>query len=252
MGRNAGQLRAVYFGLCMAGMGAGPTGRTFYVGINTLISALPPSKSKQRKKARIKLAISTVETKMMMNAITRLLPRQSATSKLSRCAAYASSRSVHIEKKIEELGIELPAAPAPKANYNIICKVPDENTLYVSGHLPIKADGTLITGALAPEDGGLTVEEGYEAARHCGLNIIATLKNHLGDLDKVEQVVKVFGIVNSSTDFKHQHLVMDGCSDLIMEVFNKPIGYHARSAIGTNTLPLDASVEVEAIFKIKS
>jgi enamine deaminase RidA (YjgF/YER057c/UK114 family) len=188
----------------------------------------------------------------MMNAITRLLPRQSATSKLSRCAAYAISRSVHIEKKIEELGIELPAAPAPKANYNIICQVPNENTLYVSGHLPIKADGTLITGALAPESGGLTVEEGYEAARHCGLNIIATLKNHLGDLDKVEQVVKVFGIVNSSTDFKHQHLVMDGCSDLIMEVFNKPIGYHARSAIGTNTLPLDASVEVEAIIKIKS
>jgi len=189
---------------------------------------------------------------MMMNAITRLLPRQSAASKLSRCAAYASSRSVHIEKKIEELGIELPAAPAPKANYNIICQVPNENTLYVSGHLPIKADGTLITGALAPEGGGLTVEEGYEAARYCGLNIIATLKNHLGDLDKVEQVVKVFGIVNSSTDFKHQHLVMDGCSDLIMEVFNKPIGYHARSAIGTNTLPLDASVEVEAIIKIKS
>lgn len=62
---------------------------------------------------------------------------------------------------------------------------------------------------------------------------------------------QVFGIVNSHTDFKHQHLVMDGCSDLIMEVFDKPIGYHARSAIGTNTLPLDASVEVEAIVKIK-
>ena len=66
------------------------------------------------------------------------------------------------------------------------------------------------------------------------------------------QVIKVFGIVNSSTDFKHQHLVMDGCSDVIMEVFDKPVGYHARSAIGTNTLPLDASVEVEAIVKIKS
>ncbi|KAK1744662.1 YjgF-like protein [Skeletonema marinoi] len=186
-----------------------------------------------------------------MNAMIRQLPRLSAAStKLSRCAF--ASRSVHIEKKIEELGIELPAAPAPKANYNITCRVPDENTLYVSGHLPITADGTLITGALNPEGGGLTVEEGYEAARHCGLNIIATLKNHLGDLDKVEQVIKVFGIVNSSTDFKHQHLVMDGCSDVIMEVFDKPVGYHARSAIGVNTLPLDASVEVEAIVKIKS
>lgn len=186
-----------------------------------------------------------------MNAMIRQLPRLSAASnKLSRCAF--ASRNVHIEKKIEELGIELPAAPAPKANYNITCSAPGENTLYVSGHLPIKADGTLITGALNPEGGGLTVEEGYEAARHCGLNIISTLKNHLGDLDRVEQVVKVFGIVNSSTDFKHQHLVMDGCSDVIMEVFDKPIGYHARSAIGVNTLPLDASVEVEAIIKIKS
>ena len=185
-----------------------------------------------------------------MNAMIRQLPRLSAaTSKLSRCAF--ASRSVHIEKKIEDLGIELPAAPAPKANYNITCSVPGENTLYVSGHLPIKADGTLITGALNPEGGGLSVEQGYEAARHCGLNIISTLKNHLGDLDRVEQVVKVFGIVNSSTEFKHQHLVMDGCSDVIMEVFDKPIGYHARSAIGVNTLPLDASVEVEAIIKIK-
>lgn len=237
IGQKAGQVRAVYFGFCMAGWGLALQIRTFHVGIQyTLIEP--------------KQVLKHIKT--MMNAITRLLPRQSATSKLSRCAAYASSRSVHIEKKIEELGIELPAAPAPKANYNIICRVPDENTLYVSGHLPIKADGTLITGALAPESGGLTVEEGYEAARHCGLNIIATLKNHLGDLDKVEQVVKVFGIVNSSTDFKHQHLVMDGCSDVIVEVFNKPIGYHARSAIGTNTLPLDASVEVEAIIKIKS
>ena len=109
----------------------------------------------------------------------------------------------------------------------------------------------MITGTLGPDNGGLTVEEGYDAARHCGLNIIATLKKQLGDLDRVEQVVKVFGIVSSHTDFKHQHLVMDGCSDVIKEVFDKPIGYHARSAIGTNTLPLNAPVEVEAIVKIK-
>ena len=70
-------------------------------------------------------------------------------------------------------------------------------------------------------------------------------------LSKTNTYPKVFGIVNSHTDFKHQHLVMDGCSDVIMEVFDKPIGYHARSAIGVNTLPLDASVEVEAIVKIK-
>lgn len=92
---------------------------------------------------------------------------------------------------------------------------------------------------------------GYEAARNCGLNIISTLKEHVGDLDRVEQIVKVFGIVQSTNDFKEQHLVMDGCSDVIMEVFGKPVGYHARSAIGTNTLPVDISVEVEAVVQIK-
>jgi enamine deaminase RidA (YjgF/YER057c/UK114 family) len=152
-----------------------------------------------------------------------------------------------------------------------------------------QADGELIAGAIGPDTGGLTVKEGYDAARTCGLNLIATLKSQLGDLDRVEQVVKVcyllrnyqlghaslyfcgiitvlsanrvycafgyicqvFGIVNSHVDFKHQHLVMDGCSDLMMEVFDKPVGYHARSAIGTNTLPLDVSVEIEMIVKFK-
>ena len=98
---------------------------------------------------------------------------------------------------------------------------------------------------------GIDVDQGYAAARQCGLNIVATLKNHLGDLDRVKQVVKVFGIVNSATDFKLQHKIMDGCSDVIMDIFDKPVGYHARSAIGTNTLPLDTLVEVEAIVQIK-
>jgi enamine deaminase RidA (YjgF/YER057c/UK114 family) len=123
--------------------------------------------------------------------------------------------------------------------------------MYISGHLPLKADGTLITGRIGPESGGETIEHGYEAARHAGLNLISTMKEQLGDLDRVEQVVKVFGIVQSTNDFKSQHLVMDGCSNVIMEVFDKPVGYHARSAIGTSTLPLDMSVEVEAIVQIK-
>lgn len=80
---------------------------------------------------------------------------------------------------------------------------------------------------------------------------MATLKQELGDLDRVEKVVKVFGIVQSTNDFKEQHLVMDGCSDTIIEVFGDDVGYHARSAIGTSTLPIDISVEVEAIVQIK-
>ncbi|KAL3786735.1 hypothetical protein HJC23_005298 [Cyclotella cryptica] len=186
--------------------------------------------------------------------LTSLINRKVASS-VARVASSITEhgahhlRSFHIERRIKELEIDLPTAPLPKANYNIVCMSGD--TLYVSGHLPIKGDGTLITGAVGPDDAGLTVEAGNEAARHCGLNIVSTLKEQLGDLDRVEQVVKIFGIVNSQANFKHQHLVMDGCSDLIMEIFGKPIGYHARSAIGVNTLPLNATVEVEAIIKIK-
>jgi enamine deaminase RidA (YjgF/YER057c/UK114 family) len=97
---------------------------------------------------------------------------------------------IHIEKKLEELGIELPPAPTPKANYNIVCHASGD-MLYISGHLPIKADGTLMVGRIGPESDGKSVGHGYEAARHAGLNLISTMKEQLGDLDRVEQVVKV-------------------------------------------------------------
>mmetsp|Transcript_5647 Transcript_5647/g.5371 ORF Transcript_5647/g.5371 Transcript_5647/m.5371 type:complete len:197 (+) Transcript_5647:62-652(+) len=163
-----------------------------------------------------------------------------------------SIREINVERRIEELNIVLPSPSQPKANYNIVCHAAG-NMLYISGHLPIKAGGELCVGRVGPDgsDEKNGVKEGYEAARHCGLNIISTLKDQLGDLDRVEQIVKVFGIVNSTTDFKHQHLVMDGCSDVLMEVFDTPVGYHARSAIGTSTLPLDMVVEVEAIVQVK-
>lgn len=103
----------------------------------------------------------------------------------------SSKRSIHIENKLKYLGIILPTAPTPKANYNIICYTTG-NMMYISGHLPIQNDGTLITGRIGPEtNDGQTIEHGYKAARHVGLNIIATLKEQLGDLDRVEQIVKV-------------------------------------------------------------
>jgi len=167
-------------------------------------------------------------------------------------AASSVFRQVHVEANLEKLGIALPPPPTPAANYNITCHA-NNNMLYVSGHIPFVLHGdetVLLTGAVG--EGAKTLEEGKAAARACGLNIIATLKRELGDLDRVEQVVKIFGIVHSTTDFKMQHRVLDGCSDLMMEVFGKPVGYHARSAIGTNTLPLDITVEVEAIVQIKT
>ena len=102
---------------------------------------------------------------------------------------------IHIEKKLEELNITLPPPPPPRANYDICCYTPgtthDKEIMYVSGHLPILNDGTLLTGCVGPESGGKTVEEGREAARQAALNLISTLKSQLGDLDRVDQIVKV-------------------------------------------------------------
>ena len=101
-------------------------------------------------------------------------------------------RFVHVEKRLADKGIELPKPSSPRANYNIVCHT-SGNMLYVSGHLPFKADGSLMTGRIGPNPGGdiQSLEHGYEAARHAGLNIISTLKDQLGDLDRVKQVVKV-------------------------------------------------------------
>ena len=155
---------------------------------------------------------------------------------------------VQNEEKLAELGIELP--PAPKAAVNDRPCVRVGDMLYLSGHLPLNNDGTLRTGKLGSIN-GLTVEEGYQAARQVGLNLIATMKEELGSLDRVEQVVKLFGIVQSSDDFHEQHKVVNGCSDLFCEVFGETRGVHARSAIGTNSLPLDLAVEIEAIVKVR-
>jgi enamine deaminase RidA (YjgF/YER057c/UK114 family) len=105
-----------------------------------------------------------------------------------RFLRHTRCRLIHVEKRIEELGIVLPSAPTPKANYNIVCYA-NNNMLYISGHLPIMPDGSLIKGRIG--EGGESVEHGYKAARQVGLNLISTMKEQLGNLDRVEQVVKV-------------------------------------------------------------
>ena len=112
---------------------------------------------------------------------------------LNRYGARSSlilGRSVHVEKRLDALGITLPPAPSPKANYNIACHA-SGNMLYISGHLPFKKDGTLMKGRIGPASNGESIAHGYEAARHAGLNIMSTLQQQLGDLDRVAQVVKV-------------------------------------------------------------
>jgi len=153
-----------------------------------------------------------------------------------------------VSKRLDDLGIELPPVPAAAANYVPVQKVGD--LWYMSGHLPMQSDGSLLTGKVGT--GWKTTEEGYKAARQVGLTLLATLCKELdGDLDRVVQVVKLFGIVQSKDDFHEQHKVMNGCSDVLNEVLGER-GVHARSAIGTNALPLDITVEVEAIVQIKN
>jgi enamine deaminase RidA (YjgF/YER057c/UK114 family) len=148
-----------------------------------------------------------------------------------------------IEARLTELGITLPAAPAPAANY--VPYVITGKQLFVSGQVSAGPDG-FITGKLGA---GLSAEDGAAAARRCGLSLIAQAKAALGDLDRVARVVKLVGFVNSTPDFGDQPKVVNGCSDLMVEVFGDA-GRHARSAVSAASLPFGVAVEIEAIFEI--
>eukprot|EP00607_Mallomonas_marina_P006867 CAMPEP_0182428856 /NCGR_PEP_ID=MMETSP1167-20130531/24230_1 /TAXON_ID=2988 /ORGANISM="Mallomonas Sp, Strain CCMP3275" /LENGTH=122 /DNA_ID=CAMNT_0024612029 /DNA_START=211 /DNA_END=579 /DNA_ORIENTATION=- len=118
---------------------------------------------------------------------------------------------------------------------------------YTSGHLPQPAGGKMIIGKVGDN---VTPEEAKEAAKFVGLNLISTLKHNLGDLDKVKRIIKLVGFVNCTDDFTQQPVVVNGCSDLMVEVFGEK-GRHARSAVGTNSLPLGVPVEIEAIVEVE-
>jgi enamine deaminase RidA (YjgF/YER057c/UK114 family) len=149
------------------------------------------------------------------------------------------------EARITELNLDLPAAPKPVATYETAVRLGD--LLYVSGHGPFKSDGTLITGRLGAD---LEVPGGQAAARQTGLAILATVRSHLGSLDKVVKLIKVLGMVNCTPEFDDQPLVINGFSDLMVEVFGEA-GKGARSAIGMVSLPKGIAVEIEAIFQVK-
>ena len=151
-----------------------------------------------------------------------------------------------IESRLEHLGISLPAEPVPIANY--VPGVRTGNLLYLSGLGPAsRADGATPSGKVGRD---LTTEEGYEAARLTGINILARMKGILGDLDKVRRVVKLLGMVNSAPDFNQQPAVVNGCSDLLVEVFGEK-GRHARSAVGMASLPNDIPIEIEVIIEVE-
>ncbi|MCH7746375.1 MAG: RidA family protein [Chloroflexi bacterium] len=151
-----------------------------------------------------------------------------------------------IEDKLKELGITLPDTPPPMANY--VPGVRTGNLLYLSGLGPAnRPDGTTPAGKLGKD---MSVEEGYEAARLTGINILARLKGELGDLGRVKRVVKLLSMVNTTPDFTQQPAVANGCSDLMVEVFGDK-GRHARSAVGMNSLPNNIPVEIEIIVEVE-
>ncbi|MEO0995621.1 MAG: RidA family protein [Pseudomonadota bacterium] len=153
--------------------------------------------------------------------------------------------SGQIEAKLAELGITLPEPVAPVANY--VPSVTAGGVLYVSGQVSIGPEGP-ITGRLDAGDEA-ALAQAVEAARTCGINLIAQVKAATGDLDRVKRVVKLTGFVNSAPDFTQQPVVVNGCSDLMVAVFGEA-GRHARSAVGVAALPLGVMVEVEGIFEI--
>jgi enamine deaminase RidA (YjgF/YER057c/UK114 family) len=151
------------------------------------------------------------------------------------------------EARIEELKLSLPPAPKPVGVYRPMMVV--DNLAYLSGHGPLQSDGSLLVGCV-----GRDVDQGagYAAARQTGLAMLATLRRGLGSLDRVVRVVKVFGMVNCVAEFQQQPAVINGCSELLADVFGAEHGVGARSAVGVVSLPMGMTVEIEAVFEIRA
>jgi len=151
-----------------------------------------------------------------------------------------------IEQRLQELGIELPPLPGPAGNY--VGYVQTGNLLFLSGKGPQRPDGSAPKGKVG---GDVSVEEAYQDARSIGILHLATMKDALGDLDRVNRIVKVLGMVNGVPDFGQQPKVINGFSDLMVEVFGDR-GRHARSAVGMGSLPFGITVEIEVIVEVSN
>jgi enamine deaminase RidA (YjgF/YER057c/UK114 family) len=149
------------------------------------------------------------------------------------------------EARLQQLGLTLPPPPRPVAKYKPAVLV--GNLLHVSGHGPLKTDGSLVTGRVGDD---LTLEQAKEAARLVGLAILSTVRNTLGSLDRVKHLVKTLGMVNSTADFRDHPQVINGFSELMAQVFGEETGVGARSAVGMGSLPGNIPVEIECLFEV--
>ena len=152
---------------------------------------------------------------------------------------------MEIEAKLEAMGLTLPKPLSPVANY--VPGVRTGNLVFLSGVGPLTQDRDRLKGKLGRD---LTVEQGYEAARGCALNLLANLKGIIGDLDKVTQIVKVLGMINSDPEWVETPLVINGCSDLLVELYGDR-GRHGRAAVGMATLPFAIPVEIEMVVEVE-
>jgi len=151
------------------------------------------------------------------------------------------------EEKLKELNLELPPAPKPAGVYKPLLVV--GNMAYVSGHGPLKPDGSLLKGRVGQD---VDQQAGYAAARQTGLAVVATLRAGLGSLDRIQRLVKTLGMVNAAPDFENHPAVINGFSDLFAELFGPDNGVGARSAVGMGSLPMNITVEIEAQFELKA
>ena len=153
---------------------------------------------------------------------------------------------MNAEARLIELKLQLPPPPKPIAVYKtlVVC----DKLAYVSGHGPLKPDGTFLVGRVGTD---LDVNAGKNAARQTGLAILATLRAHLGSLDNVERVIRIFGMVQCTPEFRDHPQVINGCSELFAEVWGADKGVGARSAVGMSSLPNNIAVEIEAVFGLK-
>ncbi|PKR49023.1 RidA family protein [Thalassospira marina] len=153
--------------------------------------------------------------------------------------------STHPEQRLAELGITLPPAPAPIANF--VTHIQEGNLVFLSGQGPLDANGVLSKGKVGA---GVSVQQAYDDARLTGINLLAVMKDALGDLGRVKRVVKLLGMVNAAPEFCDHPAVINGCSDLFNDVLGAK-GVHARSAVGMGSLPNQITVEIEAIIALE-
>lgn len=160
------------------------------------------------------------------------------------CCQYIAAQNP--EQRLKDMGIHLPTPSNPVANY--VKYVRTGNLIYLSGHGPSRTDGSYITGKLGKD---LDIAEGYEAAKTTGIALLATLRSAIGDLSRVKRIVKVLGMVNSTDTFTDHPKVINGFSDLMVQLFGDK-GKHARSAVGMNSLPMNMAVEIEMIVEVEN